>query len=87
MAACFSDEVAAIREIRALNPAVPAKTLARRISTGDFPFIGQGSICGRPFLSTYSVIRRYDAKQKARANVERLIQAEHGKKSRKVVLA
>lgn len=80
MASRFSDEVSAIRKIRTDNPKAPAKTLARRIGSGEFSFIGEGSIQGRPFLSTYSVIRRYDATQKA-------IKVGGGKSAKKSVLA
>jgi hypothetical protein len=53
-----------IIELRKSNPSLGAKTLARKISSGVDGFSGASS---RPFLSTYSVIRRYDAKVKAAA--------------------
>jgi len=62
----MKNEVATIQRIRDANPKVPAKTLARRIESGEFPGTSDGFY--RTFLSTYSVIRRYDEK-KGRNNV------------------
>lgn len=53
-----------IVELRKSNPSLGAKTLARKIATGA---IGYEGASGRPLLSTYSVIRRFDAKTKAAA--------------------
>lgn len=74
----YPNEVRAIREIRDANPTVPAKTLTRRITKGEFDRDELDCIAGeegyytlssRSFLSTYSVIRRHDAKAKAAAVV------------------
>jgi len=59
MASRYQSELDTIHRIRDENPKVPAKTLARRITDGEFPGTSDGFY--RTFLSTYSVIRRYDA--------------------------
>jgi len=64
----MKNEVATIQRIRDANPKVPAKTLARRIESGEFPGTSVSDDFYRTFLSTYSVIRRYDEK-KGRNNV------------------
>lgn len=64
MASRFPDEFKSITSLRAANPQMPAKTLARKISNAEEDFLGAS---GRSFLSIYSVIRRYDAKAKAAA--------------------
>lgn len=64
----YPEELAAIRKLRAKYPAVPAKKLTMRINTRDFKGDDLATANGassRSFYSIYSVIRRYDAKQKA----------------------
>ena len=62
MASLLQSELNRIREIRMANPRVPARTLARQLYNGEY--YGHAST-NRPFYSTYSAIRRYDAKRNA----------------------
>jgi hypothetical protein len=47
-----------IEAVRKASPGMPAKKLAKQLEAA-------GGLGGRTFYSIYSVIRRYDAKQKA----------------------
>lgn len=60
----FIDERLTIEEIRRNNPTVPQMTLAKRIQSGEFNTTDSHP-GDRSLLSTYSVIRRYDARQTA----------------------
>lgn len=59
----FAMEHAAIIEVRKVAPKVGASVLAKKIKNSEIP---AGTACFRSFYSIYSVIRRYDAKQKAK---------------------
>lgn len=63
----FSYEVVAIQQLRAKFPSMGQRTLATRITNGEFTDEANralarraGAIFGRSMLSTYSVIRRFD---------------------------
>ncbi len=58
----FMNEVKRIQEIRDENTHVPVATLAKQIGRGEHGGSASG-IQARPFYSTLSVIRRYDAKK------------------------
>lgn len=70
MSSAFHSEVLAIQKLRAKYPDIGQSTLARKIKNSTFETeadnvlaLNAGSV-GRPLLSIYSVIRRYDAKQR-----------------------
>jgi hypothetical protein len=73
MASRFPEEFKAVTDLRIANPQMPAKTLARKIKNGEAGYVGAAN---RTFLSTYSVIRRYDAKQRlAQAQIDAAFKA------------
>lgn len=74
----FEKELTRIHNIRKAHPTYGPYTLARKIRRGEVNDQGT-TVASRPFYSTYSVIRRYDAKQKATVPAS--------KKSRKTVAA
>lgn len=66
----YPEELDAIVAARKADPKVGAKTLAKQLYADNG--LG-GSLMGRTFYSIYSVIRRYDAKQKANAKLAKTV--------------
>jgi hypothetical protein len=76
MGAKYVTEVSAIQQLRDKYPAIPQKTLARRIVSRDFTSNADKNLAGlattaglRSTLSVYSVIRRYDASKASKTTV------------------
>lgn len=75
--ATMENEVQKIKDIRALYPKTPRKTLAKQIADGKFPqdatgdkarqIRNEGGSFLRPMLSVYSVLRRAEAPKLAKA--------------------
>jgi hypothetical protein len=73
------NEVEAIEGIRSRNPQASQKGLARQIAARNFndpqDRTASANVVGRPFLSIYSVIRRYDTRiNKAVQRVNAVVQ-------------